>query len=165
MTETDPQNPPTPADSPWYAEGLSFSCTQCGGCCTGGPGYVWFDDDEAGAMAEAKGVDKETFYRQFAMKKNGRWSLNEVRVARGQYDCVFLERPGGLNSAGRCTLYHARPTQCRTWPFWESNLTSPRAWAEAAEDCPGMRPPGESGGGFVPLEAITVELQRNPAGL
>jgi len=160
-----PETKPTPETTPWYADGLRFKCTQCGGCCTGGPGYVWFDDDEAAAMAEAKGVDKAAFYAKYAKKKLGRWSLDEVRVARGQYDCVFLARPGGLDSPGRCTIYADRPTQCRTWPFWESNVSSPEAWAEAAEDCPGMKLPDQKGGHFVPLEAITVELQRNPAGL
>ena len=160
---TPTSDPDAPA--PWYAEGLRFKCTQCGGCCTGGPGFVWFDEDEGAAMAKAKGLDTAEFYERYAKKKFGRWSLDEVRVARGQYDCVFLARPGGLDSPGRCTIYADRPTQCRTWPFWDSNVQSREAWAEAAEDCPGMKLPGETGGHFVPLEAITVELQRNPAGL
>ena len=157
--------PETQAPVPWYADGLSFQCTQCGGCCTGGPGYVWFDEAEAEAMAAAKGVDVPTFYERFAKRVRGRWTLEEVRVRRGQYDCVFLERHGGLDSPGRCSIYGQRPTQCRTWPFWDSNLDSPRSWAEAAEDCPGMKLPGQAGGNFVPLEAITAELKRNPEGL
>ncbi|MFM1805538.1 MAG: hypothetical protein RL136_2417, partial [Planctomycetota bacterium] len=32
----------TDAQAPWYAEGLRFECTQCGNCCSGGPGAVWF---------------------------------------------------------------------------------------------------------------------------
>jgi hypothetical protein len=36
---------------PWFAGGLSFECTCCGNCCTGGEGAVWFDDDEGRAMA------------------------------------------------------------------------------------------------------------------
>ncbi|MEE9405036.1 MAG: YkgJ family cysteine cluster protein [Algisphaera sp.] len=169
MPDTEPTSDDMPQEStpgePWYAEGLSFNCTQCGGCCTGGPGYVWFDDDEAQAMADVVGMDKGAFYQRYAQRKAGRWSLDEIRIGRGKYDCVFLERPGGPESAGRCTIYSARPTQCRTWPFWESNLTSPRAWAEASEDCPGMVLPDEVGGNFVPLDQITVELAKNPQGL
>ena len=52
---TPTSDPDAPA--PWYAEGLRFKCTQCGGCCTGGPGFVWFDEDEGAAMAKAKGLD------------------------------------------------------------------------------------------------------------
>ena len=41
---------------PWYAEGLRFECTQCGNCCSGGPGAVWFTSEEAGGMARALGL-------------------------------------------------------------------------------------------------------------
>jgi hypothetical protein len=35
-------------------------------------------------------------------------------------------------------VYEDRPGQCRTWPFWKSNLTSRRAWERAKGVCPGM---------------------------
>jgi hypothetical protein len=34
-------------------------------------------------------------------------------------------------------VYAARPRQCRTWPFWDSNLKSPDDWKHACEACPG----------------------------
>ena len=37
-----------------------------------------------------------------------------------------------------CSIYLVRPLQCRTWPFWSSNLTSAEAWNRAAKTCPGM---------------------------
>jgi Fe-S-cluster containining protein len=37
----------------------------------------------------------------------------------------------------KCTVYGARPRQCRTWPFWDSNLKTPEDWAHACEVCPG----------------------------
>ncbi len=50
-------------------------------------------------------------------------------------DCIFLQ-----NSAGRrdCKVYHVRPNQCRTWPFWPENLANPGAWNKAARKCPGI---------------------------
>ncbi|MEM1109674.1 MAG: YkgJ family cysteine cluster protein [Planctomycetota bacterium] len=147
----------------WYADGLRFECTQCGGCCTGAPGFVWFGDDEAQAMADAVGVDLREFYQRYCKRKFGRWTLDEVRYQRDKYDCVFLERDAKGN--GRCSIYAVRPTQCRTWPFWDSNLSSPRAWAAAAQDCPGMKLPNEQGGNFVPIEKIRIELAKNPRGL
>ena len=41
----------TDTNQPWYADGLSFTCTQCGNCCTGGPGYVWISDMEIDRLA------------------------------------------------------------------------------------------------------------------
>lgn len=147
----------------WYADGLSFKCTQCGNCCTGAPGYVWFDDDEAQAMADEVGMDKREFYQRYAKRKMGKWTLEEVLYEKRTYDCVFLERDE--NGRGKCSIYEVRPTQCRTWPFWVSNLRSPRQWARAAADCPGMKLPNDPGGTFVPIEKIRIELAKNPAGL
>lgn len=157
------------ADAPdtnaeWYADGLRFKCTQCGGCCTGAPGFVWFEDEEAQAMADHLGIDKREFYQRYTKRKMGRWTLDEVKYQKKQFDCVFLERDE--NGRGRCGIYQVRPTQCRTWPFWSGNLASPRAWAEAAQDCPGMvLPDRETGGNFVPIEKIRVELAKNPEGI
>ena len=44
--------------------------------------------------------------------------------------------------AGRtCTVYDARPTQCRTYPWWISNLRDRESWEEAAELCEGINHP------------------------
>ena len=68
MSEDTESSPETTAatgnGNEWYADGLRFKCTQCGNCCTGGPGYVWFDDDEAQAMADQLGIEKREFYQR-----------------------------------------------------------------------------------------------------
>ncbi len=160
---TTPAGQPVATEAPpWYAPGLRFECTQCGNCCTGPPGYVWFDEVEGHQIAEFLGVDLAEFYRDYAVKKHGRWTLEETK-RKGKYDCVFLTRDED-GKAG-CSIYPVRPTQCRTWPFWDSNLGSPRAWREAAKHCPGMKMPDESGGNFVPVEQIRIRLSENPPGL
>jgi hypothetical protein len=53
-----------------------------------------------------------------------------VLKSRPDEACVFY-RNG-------CSIYPARPMQCRTFPFWSDLLRSPRAWAKAAKKCPGM---------------------------
>ncbi len=45
--------------SPWYKDGLSFTCTQCGNCCTGEPGVVWVTEEELAKMAEVRGESIE----------------------------------------------------------------------------------------------------------
>lgn len=138
----------------WYADGLRFACTQCGNCCTGPPGYVWFTENELTAMARYVGITEKQFLRKHARRINGRWTLNERRNERGQYDCIFLGRtPEGKSL---CHIYPVRPTQCRTWPFWPENLESPETWGRASRGCPGMELGQKGGGEFVPIEAIRI---------
>ena len=111
--------------APWYADGLAFDCTQCGNCCTGPPGAVWFDDAEAQDMAAVLGLDVDTFMKQYTRRIGARRSLNEHKTSHG-YDCVFLDRDT-MPGKALCRLYKARPAQCRTWPFWPELLESPEA--------------------------------------
>jgi Fe-S-cluster containining protein len=122
-------NSPTanPAE-PWYKDGLKFKCTGCGDCCTGAPGYVWVNQAEIDALAERLEMDPAKFEKKYVRQIGVRRSLNEYKNG----DCVFFD-----NESRKCTVYEQRPRQCRTWPFWNSNLKSPEAWAETCESCPG----------------------------
>jgi len=117
----------SPADGPWYRDGLSFTCTRCGACCTGAPGYVWVDAEEIGALAAHRGETVEAFSRRFVRQVGRRYSL----IERPGGDCIFWERGTG------CTVYEARPIQCRTWPFWPENVETPEDWEHVVEICPG----------------------------
>lgn len=116
--------------------GLRFTCTQCGNCCTGPTGFVLFTDDEAGAMAKDLGIGKDEFIAQHTRETIVGRSLNEIEVDGFGYDCVFLTRDEHGKTG--CSVYGSRPEQCRTWPFWRSNLIGKRAWRQASEECPGM---------------------------
>ncbi|RUL81417.1 YkgJ family cysteine cluster protein [Tautonia sociabilis] len=113
--------------APWYRDGLRFSCTRCGNCCTGAPGYVWVDVGEVERLAAHLGLSPDEFGRRFVRQVGRRYSL----VERPNGDCVFWDRASG------CTVYQARPTQCRTWPFWEENLETPQDWEQVRQTCPG----------------------------
>ncbi|MEM7623426.1 MAG: YkgJ family cysteine cluster protein [Planctomycetota bacterium] len=115
---------------------MRFSCTQCGSCCTGPSGYVKFTDDEAQAMAAKLGMPIDEFMRTYTHDTPMGQSLTERETEFG-FDCVFLDRDTVPGKAV-CSLYEARPAQCRTWPFWTSNLTSEHAWRRAAMECPGI---------------------------
>jgi len=124
------------SDQPWYADGLSFGCTQCGNCCTGGPGYVWMSDREVDLLADYLKMSREETLKKYCRKLHGRISLKETRDAKGEYPCIFLkEDPQGRRT---CTVYPVRPLQCRTWPFWDGNLELPGSWKLAARKCPGI---------------------------
>ena len=130
----------------WYADGLKFTCTQCGNCCTGPAGFVWISDVEIGRLAEHLKLSPMEVVEKFCRKVGDRLSLKERRTKEGNYDCVFLkEQPGNASSGGlpptrrkSCSIYSVRPLQCRTWPFWRENLYSPEGWAHSAKRCHGM---------------------------
>jgi Fe-S-cluster containining protein len=131
---------------PWYRTGLSFTCTQCGNCCTGGPGYVWISDVEIDRLAEFLHLTPAKVIEQYCRKINDRYSLTE-RVNRGNYDCIFLrEEPSQRVVEGQtirttqrvCSIYPVRPLQCRTWPFWDSTLASEQSWKQGTQRCPGV---------------------------
>lgn len=134
-----------PADV-WYADGLRFRCTQCGDCCTGAEGYVWVNQAEIDAMAARLDMDPADFETAYVRRVGIRRSLTE----RPGGDCVLLDA-----ESRRCTVYGERPRQCRTWPFWDSNLKSPEAWADAAAACPGCNK-----GNLVPLETIREQAAK-----
>lgn len=112
---------------PWFEQGLQFTCTQCGDCCTGEPGFVWVDDEEIARLAAATGETVEEFCRKYVAQ------VGEDRTLRERDDgaCVFYRK--GLG----CIVYADRPKQCRTWPFWESNIRSKKAWERTTRTCPG----------------------------
>ncbi len=136
----------------WYGRGLRFSCTQCGNCCTGPPGTVWFTREEGRRIAGTLGVETAEFYRRYAHKVDGRWSLRERLVAGNSYDCIFLDR-SSANGKSACSIYAQRPAQCRTWPFWPENLVSRPAWeaVKRRTPCPGM-----DKGTLVPVDRIRI---------
>ena len=152
MPERGDADHPAGTGPEWYADGLRFACTQCGNCCTGPPGAVWFTEDEGRRMAARLGMDEAAFYRRYARRTGGRWSLTEHETVHG-FDCVFLDREQVPGKAV-CRLYDARPSQCRTWPFWPENLESPEAWEEARRTtpCPGM-----GSGPVIPVASIRVQ--------
>ncbi len=128
----------------WYEGGLHFKCTGCGDCCTGAPGYVWVTNAEIEAMAESLEMNLEKFGKKYVRLVGIRKSLVEF----GNGDCVFFD-----NKTRKCQVYEKRPRQCRTWPFWHSNLTSPDAWDGIAEHCPGC-----NRGPLIPLNEIEKRL-------
>lgn len=135
------------SDSPWYAEGLKFTCTQCGNCCTGEPGYVWISKVEIERLAEFLKIPRGEVVNKYGRNLGGRISLKEKRSPRGEYDCIFLQhvpvkrvREGVEVTEHKriCSIYPVRPLQCRTWPFWSEIIKTPQRWEKAGQRCPGI---------------------------
>lgn len=133
------------SELPWYHQGLKFRCTACGDCCTGAPGYVWVNAQEIAALAKRLDLSVEEFEQRYVRKVGIRKSL--VEFDNG--DCVFFD-----GKTRKCKVYEERPRQCRTWPFWDSNVRTPEAWQATCEVCP-----GSGKGPLVPLDRINEQLR------
>ncbi|MBQ6107728.1 MAG: YkgJ family cysteine cluster protein, partial [Thermoguttaceae bacterium] len=94
----------------------------------GAPGYVWLSEDEIDRLADRFGLTKEDFEAKFVREIGSRKSL--IEFING--DCVFYDR-----FHTNCNIYRDRPVQCRTWPFWGSNLKDEAAWENASRGCKG----------------------------
>jgi uncharacterized protein len=129
---------------PWYAGGLAFECTQCGNCCTGEPGFVWLTDDELAALAAFLKEPIDEVRAVHTRTARGKRTIRE----KANGDCVFYDRKKG------CTVYPVRPAQCRTWPFWESNVETPEDWERTQKGCPGA-----GKGEVIPVEEISRRLK------
>jgi len=116
------------AKQPWYKDGLQFECTQCGDCCSGEPGYVWVDDSEITEMAQVMKIEVDDFEEKFIRRIGPDKSLTEYPDG----DCILLDP-----KTRKCLVYEGRPIQCRTWPFWDSNLKKRKDWRETCDVCPG----------------------------
>lgn len=115
-------------DRKFYEDGLKFECQGSGKCCTsrGSYGYVYLTLQDRKRFAAYFKMRTSSFTRKYCEKTEG-----YVHLKAPGADCQFLE-------GKRCGVYSARPSQCRTWPFWPENLTA-RAWTkEVASFCPGV---------------------------
>ncbi len=126
MPSSKTQNPP----EKWYKDGLKFECSACGDCCTGGEGYVWVNKEEIEQMTSVSGATSvAAFEKKYVRQVGIRKSLKEYKKDGA---CVLFD-----SKTRKCQVYEARPRQCRTWPFWDSNLRTPRDWKETCQVCPG----------------------------
>ena len=138
--------------APWFKDGVPFRCLgpECGDCCSGkhGPGAVWVNAKEMAALAQHLGLGFDDFTRRYVRSINGEYSL----VEKPNFDCAFYEAAKG------CTVYAARPSQCRTYPFWSKVMAAKLKWDSEAEVCPGIGVEGASSPGSE-VEALLAEDQ------
>ena len=124
---------PAKKKTSWYIAGLYFECAECGECCSGpSEGYIWVTKPEIQIIADYLKISVGQL-RQECLRRVGLRTTVIEQV--GTKDCIFLQESNGQKS---CSIYPVRPSQCRAWPFWASNLASPDAWNKAAQKCSGI---------------------------
>jgi hypothetical protein len=117
----------------WYAGGLHFECLQCGRCCSGpAEGYIWVTSLEIKLIADYLKITPGELRRDYLKRVGFRTTIIEQPNTK---DCIFLREVEGQK---RCIIYPVRPSQCRAWPFWSSNLTDPFTWNKATQKCSGI---------------------------
>jgi len=137
----------TPEKSPFYTQGLRFSCVRCSTCCRFESGFVFLSCNDASLLSDAFNMGKREFaetYCRWVHSENGAYLLSLKE--KSNRDCIFWSaelspRTGGEVSrvpAEGCLVYDSRPLQCRSFPFWESVLNDKCNWEMTAQGCPGM---------------------------
>ena len=119
------------SDSPFFAAGLPFSCARCSSCCRHESGYVYLSENDLSRLAHESSMSYDHFITAWCRwipftAGRERLSLKE----KSNYDCIFWK--------DGCTVYNARPLQCRAFPFWDSVVCSKEAWDAAGKSCPGI---------------------------
>ena len=110
----------------FFDEGLRFECQQCGACCVGDPGTIFVSRAEAETIAAHLQMPAAAFTHTCLYPYKSAYSIKEDDTGR----CLFFD--------GGCTIYAVRPGQCRTFPFWFSNLRSQSRWRWISRQCPGI---------------------------
>ena len=108
----------------------SSACATCQGrCCTGESGYIYVTKDEIKAIAEVLNIDINELRVKYLFKKGYKYSIKELNF-NDSYECVFYDR-----ESNGCQVYNARPSQCKTFPFWDYYKTRVD---ELKQECPGI---------------------------
>jgi uncharacterized protein len=83
-------------------------------------------------LARHLGLDGRRFIRTVCVRIDGNYYIGD-----SGRQCRFLEN-------GKCSVYPARPHQCRSWPFWP-DLLDAAAWRDRVRSvCPGAGPAPET---------------------
>lgn len=116
---------------PYYKKrGMRFSCLKCGNCCRiTGEAYVYVTQAEVERMAKHLKLEVRTFAKKYLRRSDEK--LPALRD-KNNSECIFWE--------GKCSVYPARPRQCRSFPFWPDNVTTKSAWGSLTKEygCQGI---------------------------
>ncbi len=116
----------------WNTQDVHFSCSGCGKCCLN-EGSVWLNVDECADLCfhldEPIQSVADKYFSDYmpgwAKLKNVQVQSKDEGVTRD--GCVFLDDEGK-----KCTIYEARPIQCRTYPWWPRLLLNESAYSNEA---------------------------------
>lgn len=107
-------------------------CDSCeGNCCIGESGNIWISRQEIEYLKNHLNISIEELASKYIEKRGYRYSIKERKLAENNYACIFFDL-----EKKQCGIYEARPTQCRTFPFWEYFKTNKK---EVIKECPAIK--------------------------
>jgi len=108
-----------------------LKCSACeGNCCIGESGYIWITKQECEKLASYLNISLEELGIKYLLKVGYKYSIKEKQISQASYACEFFDL-----EKKQCSIYEARPSQCRTFPFWEyfkNNIE------EVKKECPAI---------------------------
>lgn len=106
---------------------LRFTCQPgCTKCCDQ-DGYVYLSEDDICRAAKFVNLSPAAFEARYIYRTRHQRRFRKPRAKQ----CPFLESNG-------CSIHPAKPTQCRTFPFWPEIVERRDTWARTARYCPGI---------------------------
>lgn len=90
-------------------------------------GYVYITEADLKLAARFLGMAEDKFEARYVYRTAHMMRLRKPRDGQ----CHFLSETG-------CGIHPAKPTQCRTFPFWPELVEDRQAWDKTAEYCPGI---------------------------
>jgi uncharacterized protein len=106
---------------------LRFECQRgCINCCNQS-GYVYLTEDDLSRAAEFTRMSRRAFETQYVYRTRHQLRFRKPRDKQ----CPFLLNDG-------CSIHPAKPTQCRTFPFWPELVENRKEWNSASRFCPGI---------------------------
>lgn len=108
-------------------EGFDFvfdpnACSDCGGkCCYGESGYIFVNFEDFERISKYLNMSFHDFVLTYVRKVKYKFSLIEKKCidsSKGMA-CIFFDE-----DTNKCKIYEVRPSQCRTFPFWNTYKSS-----------------------------------------
>ena len=106
---------------------IRFTCQKgCTNCCDQ-VGFVYLSEEDVTRAAKFTGLSQKAFEAKYIYRTRHQRRFRKPPDKQ----CPFLE-------GGGCGIHPAKPTQCRTFPFWPELVEKKAEWMRTARYCPGI---------------------------
>ena len=114
----------------YFKKGIRFKCQGSSNCCIsrGSYGFVYITKKDLEKISNYFNINIDEFKKKYCKYDDGYLRFKEKNK---NGNCQFLKDK-------KCSIYKVRPTQCRTWPFWNENMKAKDWNLNVVNFCPGI---------------------------